>query len=169
MVNIKSAEDARKVFEIGKNNRAIGSTNYNEHSSRSHLITQIQMKGRNTEDKTVVHSKLTLIDLAGSECLKKSGAEGDRQVESKNINKSLCSLVDVFSSLVNKNGHVPWRNSKLTYLLQDTLGGDSKVMVLSHVSPNIQDFGESVNTLHFSSKVNSVEKGQTKKNKKKEK
>lgn len=101
--------------------------------------------------------------------MKKSGSEGERQNESKFINKSLCSLVDVFYSLSNNNSHIPWRNSKLTYLLQDSIGGDSKVMVLSHISPNINDFSESCNTLHFSSKVNSVEKGKTKKNKNKNK
>jgi len=118
-------------------------------------------------DGSKISAKLYFIDLAGSECLKKTGNEGVAQTETKHINKSLCSLVDVFYSLANRSAHVPYRNSKLTHLLQDSIGGESKVVLLSHISPHINDFAESVNTLHFSSKVSTVEKGAIKKNKKK--
>jgi len=166
-VEVNNTKDALKVFNLGKNNRAVGSTNYNEHSSRSHLITQLLIKAKNVNDNSKLSAKLYFIDLAGSECLKKTGSTGETQAESKHINKSLCSLVDVFYALANRSSHVPYRNSKLTYLLQDSIGGDSKVVLLSHISPNKADFSESVNTLHFSSKVSTVEKGTVKKNKNK--
>jgi len=88
-----------------------------------------------------------LIDLAGSERLSKSKSEGDRKTEAKHINMSLFSLGDVISARMKKSAHVPFRNSSLTYFLQDSLSGDSKTMILLHVSPYAESFDETNCTL----------------------
>jgi kinesin family protein C2/C3 len=108
--------------------------------------------------------KLNLIDLAGSERVGKTDATGDRLKEAQNINKSLSALGDVIAALGNKKAmHVPYRNSKLTFLLQDSLGGNSKVLMFVNVSPAVYNAGETVCSLTFAARCRAVELGQAKK------
>jgi kinesin family protein C2/C3 len=105
-------------MKLGQTNRAVGSHDMNEHSSRSHSILTVTCRGRNKLDGSTTFGKLHLIDLAGSERVGKTDASGDRLKEAQNINKSLSALGDVVNALGKKAGHVPYRNSKLTFLLQ---------------------------------------------------
>ena len=132
----------------------------NEHSSRSHSIFTIMCTTRNTIDDSGTFGKLNLIDLAGSERLSKTEATGDRLKEAQSINKSLSALGDVINALGNKkNTHIPYRNSKLTYLLQDSLGGNSKVMMVVTISPASYNVGETICSLNFASRCRLTELG----------
>lgn len=158
---VQSVDDINKVFEFGYNNRTTEFTNLNEHSSRSHALLIVTVRGvdcstglRTTGETSSDHSgqalhrypwgsadlpfalpsgKLNLVDLAGSERVGKSGAEGNRLREAQHINRSLSALGDVIAALRSRQGHVPFRNSKLTYLLQDSLSGDSKTLMVVQV------------------------------------
>ena len=108
-----------QLMNTGNKNRAVGGHDMNEHSSRSHSIITIMCKGKNSKDGSTTSGKLHLIDLAGSERISKTDATGERLKEAQNINKSLSALGDVIGALGNKkSAHVPYRNSKLTFLLQ---------------------------------------------------
>ena len=100
------------------------------------------------------------MDLAGSERVSKSGADGARLKEAQNINKSLSALGDVIHALRSKQNFVPYRNSKLTYLLQDSLGGDSKTLMIAQVAPVERNVGETLASLSFAQRVRNVELGQ---------
>ncbi|KAH9690261.1 kinesin-like protein KIN-14R [Citrus sinensis] len=152
--NIKEVWD---VLHIGSNARAVGSNNVNEHSSRSHCMLCILVKAKNLINGECTKSKLWLVDLAGSERLAKTEVQGERLKEAQNINRSLSALGDVISSLATKSGHIPYRNSKLTHLLQDSLGGDSKTLMFLQISPSEQDLGETLSSLNFASRVRGVE------------
>jgi len=110
-----------------------------------------------------MQAKMNLIDLAGSERLKHSGATGDRAKEAMHINKSLSALGDVINARATKSAHVPYRNSQLTYLLQESLGGESKTLMLLQVSPTEDSAEESTCSLNFGARVNAVEMQQQKK------
>ncbi|KAK2659962.1 hypothetical protein Ddye_006495 [Dipteronia dyeriana] len=158
--NIKGVWD---VLQAGSNARAVGSNNVNEHSSRSHCMLCIMVKAKNLINGECTKSKLWLVDLAGSERLAKTEAQGERLKEAQNINRSLSALGDVISSLATKSGHIPYRNSKLTHLLQDSLGGDSKTLMFLQISPSEQDVGETLSSLNFATRVRGVELGPAKK------
>ncbi|KAK4801879.1 hypothetical protein SAY86_000082 [Trapa natans] len=158
--NIKEAWD---VLQAGSNARAVGSNNVNEHSSRSHCMLCIMVRSRNMITGECTRSKLWLVDLAGSERLAKTDVQGDRLKEAQNINKSLSALGDVISALANKSSHIPYRNSKLTHLLQDSLGGDSKTVMFVQISPTDKDLGETLSSLNFATRVRGVELGPAKK------
>ncbi|KAJ8247363.1 hypothetical protein GJAV_G00245540 [Gymnothorax javanicus] len=156
---VQSVEDINKVFELGHVNRATACTNLNEHSSRSHALLIVHVSGFNSSTGHRTSGKLNLVDLAGSERIAKSGAEGSRLREAQCINKSLSSLGDVIHALRSKQAHVPFRNSRLTYLLQDSLSGDSKTLMMVQVSPMDINVSESVCSLKFAQRVRSVELG----------
>jgi len=152
-------------IESSAKNRAVGNHSMNEHSSRSHLILTVRVTGKDLHNGTVTRAKLNLIDLAGSERISKTDAEGERLKEAQSINKSLSALGDVINALGSKkSGHVPYRNSKLTHLLQDSLGGNSKVMMYVNISPVHYNMGESLCSLTFASRCRTVQLGGAKKN-----
>ncbi|XP_065827756.1 kinesin-like protein KIFC3 isoform X3 [Oscarella lobularis] len=159
-VQVAARVDVQEVFSLGRENRATACTNMNEHSSRSHALLCVKVKGTNKTTGARCIGRLNLIDLAGSERVAKSGTEGERLKEAQNINKSLSSLGDVIHSLKNKSSHIPFRNSKLTYLLQDSLSGNSKTLMIVHAAPVEKNVGETVNSLTFASRVRAVELGQ---------
>ncbi|XP_060733506.1 kinesin-like protein KIFC3 isoform X2 [Tachysurus vachellii] len=158
-ITVKSVEDINKVFDLGHMNRATACTNLNEHSSRSHALLIITVVGFNSSTGHRTSGKLNLVDLAGSERISKSGAEGSRLREAQCINKSLSALGDVINALRSRHSHVPFRNSRLTYLLQDSLSGDSKTLMLVQVSPVESNIIESVCSLKFAQRVRTVELG----------
>jgi hypothetical protein len=142
--------------------RATNSTRINQVSSRSHLVVTLKLSSG---------GKLHLIDLAGSENVNRSGAMGDTLREAQNINKSLSALGDVVHALIDlkkngaNSGHVPYRNSKLTMLLRDSLSGNSKTVMILQVSPAQSDVGETLNSLSFGQRVRTVQMGKAARNK----
>ena len=135
--------------------RTTASTGMNEVSSRSHLLVMIEIQGRHSDGVTVMQGGLRLCDLAGSERLDRTGNLNDatRLKESVNINKSLSCLSEVLLALHSKASHVPYRNSKLTMLLQDCLSGDGKTLMIVSVSPTIASAQETLHSLRFADQV----------------
>jgi kinesin family protein C1 len=142
--------------------RCVARTDSNARSSRSHCVFTLHLHGHNAQTGQTSQGILNLIDLAGSERLAKSGATGERLKETQSINKSLSSLGDVVMALANKEPHIPFRNSKLTYLLQPCLGGDSKTLMFVNVAPCKESAHESLCSLRFAAKVNSCASGKPK-------
>merc|ERR1719229_1423848 len=153
---VASAEEVEQLLSTGSSNRQMAATDMNAHSSRSHLLVQIYGSMTTTEGKKM-SSAITLVDLAGSERLAKSGVEGDRAKEAVAINKSLSALGDVINARATKSAHTPFRNSTLTHLLQDSLSGDSKTLMLLAINPCKDHVEESLCSLQFGARVNNVE------------
>ncbi|PKA65013.1 Kinesin-4 [Apostasia shenzhenica] len=162
-VAVRSIDEVWEILKTGARSRSVGSTNANELSSRSHSLVRVTIKGDNLVIKQKSKSHLWLVDLAGSERVGKIEAEGERLKESQFINKSLSALGDVISALSSKNSYIPYRNSKLTHLLQSSLGGDCKTLMFAQISPSSADLGETLCTLNFASRVRGVEQGPAKK------
>ncbi|CAN8259863.1 unnamed protein product [Cochlearia groenlandica] len=158
MHSVNSTMDVLQLMEAGEVNRAVSSTSMNNRSSRSHSILMVHVRGKDTSGGTL-SSCLHLVDLAGSERVDKSEVTGDRLKEALYINKSLSCLGDVISALAQKNSHIPYRNSKLTLLLQDSLGGQAKTLMFAHLSPEEDSFAETMSTLKFAQRVSTVELG----------
>ncbi|KAF9900006.1 kinesin-like nuclear fusion protein [Linnemannia zychae] len=154
-VVLTSAEKVTALLKKAAHNRSVGSTQMNERSSRSHCVFTLRLQGKNSITDESSEGVLNLIDLAGSERLSQSGATGDRLRETQAINKSLSCLGDVIYAIANKDPHVPYRNSKLTYLLQNSLGGNSKTLMFVNISPLQSNFNETLCSLRFATKVNS--------------
>ncbi|TSR04279.1 Kinesin-like protein KIN-14E [Bagarius yarrelli] len=131
-----SAGELFALFELGSANRHIAATKMNIESSRSHLIISIMLESRNLANGNMTFGKLNLVDLAGSERAAKTGAKDDQLKEANSINKSLSALGDVISALAMDQAHVPYRNNKLTQLMQDSLGGNSKTLMFLNISPS---------------------------------
>nr|VDD39097.1 unnamed protein product [Brassica oleracea] len=165
LVPVSSTDDVIQLMDVGQMNRAVSSTAMNDRSSRSHSCVTVHVQGRDLTSGTILHGSMHLVDLAGSERVDKSEVTGDRLKEAQHINKSLSALGDVISSLSQKNAHVPYRNSKLTQLLQDSLGGSAKTLMFVHVSPEAETVGETISTLKFAERVGSVELGAARVNK----
>uniref|UniRef100_A0A3Q2YP35 Kinesin-like protein n=1 Tax=Hippocampus comes TaxID=109280 RepID=A0A3Q2YP35_HIPCM len=156
-VAVRTVDDVNQVLEAGRASRATACTDLNERSSRSHALLVVSVAGLNGTTGSRTQGKLNLVDLAGSERVGRSGAEGGRLREARHINKSLSALGDVMDALRRKRPHVPFRNSRLTFLLQDSLQGDSKTLMMVQVSPVAADAGESLCSLKFAQRVRSVE------------
>ncbi|CAN6862213.1 unnamed protein product [Brassica oleracea] len=165
LMPVSSTDDVIQLMDLGQMNRAVSSTAMNDRSSRSHSCVTVHVQGRDLTSGTIIHGSMHLVDLAGSERVDKSEVTGDRLKEAQHINKSLSALGDVISSLSQKTSHVPYRNSKLTQLLQDSLGGSAKTLMFVHISPEADTLGEAISTLKFAERVGSVELGAARVNK----
>ncbi|EFQ26015.1 kinesin motor domain-containing protein [Colletotrichum graminicola M1.001] len=165
-VSLDSADTVEVMLAEAQNNRSVASTKANERSSRSHSVFILKLSGFNSATGERCEGTLNLVDLAGSERLKHSQAEGARMKETQNINKSLSCLGDVIEALGKKSGHIPYRNSKLTHLLQYSLGGNSKTLMFVMVSPLEAHLKETVTSLRFATKVHNTHIGTAKATKK---
>ena len=161
-VDPNDVDHITRIMDIAARHRSVGQTAMNELSSRSHSVFCLHLRASNAEQGIVLKGALNLVDLAGSERLDRSGAKGERMRETVAINKSLSALTDVFVAIGNKQVHIPFRNSKLTYLLQPALSGDGKTLMMVNLSPTDASFGESVCSLRFASQVNKCELGKAK-------
>ena len=149
--------DVLALLEVGTANRAQAATNMNEHSSRSHSIFILTINQTNKQQGVSKIGKLYLVDLAGSEKISKTGATGHTLEEAKNINKSLTTLGRVINSLTDgKSTHIPYRESKLTRVLQESLGGNSKTCLIITCSPSIYNESESLSTLRFGERAKKI-------------
>uniref|UniRef100_A0AAQ4Q2Q1 Kinesin-like protein n=1 Tax=Gasterosteus aculeatus aculeatus TaxID=481459 RepID=A0AAQ4Q2Q1_GASAC len=153
---VSSPEEVMDVIDEGKNNRHVAVTNMNEHSSRSHSIFLITIKQENMETEKKLSGKLYLVDLAGSEKVSKTGAEGAVLDEAKNINKSLSALGNVISALAEGTSHVPYRDSKMTRILQDSLGGNCRTTIIICCSPSVYNEAETKSTLMFGQRAKTI-------------
>ncbi|KAJ2447988.1 kinesin-like nuclear fusion protein [Coemansia sp. RSA 2336] len=162
-VSVDSAERVHWLLARAAENRTVAATNCNERSSRSHSVFTLYLQGKNRLTGESSSGVLNLIDLAGSERLSSSGSSGDRLKETQAINKSLACLGDVIAALAKGNRHIPYRNSKLTHLLQESLGaGNSKTLMFVCVNPSPASTQESLCSLQFATKVNSCQIGTAK-------
>ncbi|KAK6191402.1 hypothetical protein SNE40_003100 [Patella caerulea] len=175
---VTSLQDTIQCLKIGALSRATASTNMNSQSSRSHAIFTLHIKqhrivkdelvlddGKDTDSTQSVNefetltAKFHFVDLAGSERLKRTGATGDRAKEGISINCGLLALGNVISALgdkAKKGSHVPYRDSKLTRLLQDSLGGNSRTLMIACISPSDRDFMETLNTLKYANRARNI-------------
>ncbi|CAE7197799.1 unnamed protein product [Symbiodinium pilosum] len=154
---VGSEQEIFDMMKAGKYNRAVAETNLNEHSSRSHLIFMLTIEQKNLHDRSVKVGKLHLVDLAGSEKVAKTGASGERLDEAKNINRSLSALGNVINALTDrKSNHVPYRDSKLSRVLQESLGGNAKTSLIITCSPSYFNEQETVSTLRFGQRAKMI-------------
>ncbi|KAK1945244.1 Kinesin-like protein KIFC3 [Phytophthora citrophthora] len=168
MATVSSPQQTIDVLRNAQTNRVTGKTNSNMHSSRSHSIVIVQISKRRSESDDVDKDpaefeadeegcgKLYLVDLAGSERVKKSNVSGDMLKEAAHINKSLSALADVMEALDKKMAHVPYRNSKLTYLLQDVLNSSCKTVMIVNVGPTIENASETFRSLQLAERVRNI-------------
>merc|ERR1712176_1053534 len=151
-----------RVLTLSAKRRATASTDMNAESSRSHSVFTLRMTARHEGRNQAVHGMLNLVDLAGSERLGQLNVDRQQAKETVAINKSLSSLTDVFTAIGQKQSHVPFCHSQLTYLLQPSLSGDGKTLMVVNVSPTEASVKESLCSLRFASRVNKCELGKAK-------
>ncbi|EFH51941.1 hypothetical protein ARALYDRAFT_484877 [Arabidopsis lyrata subsp. lyrata] len=168
LIPVSNTRDVLDLMRIGQKNRAVGATALNERSSRSHSVLTVHVQGKELASGSILRGCLHLVDLAGSERVEKSEAVGERLKEAQHINKSLSALGDVIYALAQKSSHVPYRNSKLTQVLQDSLGKilrQAKTLMFVHINPEVNAVGETISTLKFAQRVASIELGAARSNK----
>jgi kinesin family member 11 len=157
--HIQSASAGVKLLQAGSHRRQVAATKCNDLSSRSHTVftitTYLKKADENGED-FICAGKLNLVDLAGSENIQRSGAENKRAAEAGLINKSLLTLGRVINALVDKSSHIPYRESKLTRLLQDSLGGRTKTCIIATVSPAKSNLEETISTLDYAFRAKNI-------------
>ncbi|OWF47697.1 kinesin heavy chain-like isoform X2 [Mizuhopecten yessoensis] len=154
---VSSPDEVMEAIDEGKSNRHVAVTNMNEHSSRSHSVFLINVKQEHLENQKQLNGKLYLVDLAGSEKVSKTGAEGAVLDEAKNINKSLSALGNVIAALADEQKtHVPYRDSKLTRILQESLGGNARTTVIICCSPASYNETETKTTLLFGQRAKTI-------------
>ncbi|KAG8184714.1 hypothetical protein JTE90_013100 [Oedothorax gibbosus] len=164
VVECEDAGDLEGVLDEGRKNRQVRAHNMNEHSSRSHtiLILTLTSEVRDSEDPTHYirrYGKVFLVDLAGSEKTKKTNSRGETLKEANNINKSLLVLGNCISALADprkRSGHIPYRDSTLTKLLADSLGGSGLALMIACVSPSRTNLSETINTLRYASRAKKI-------------
>ena len=158
-VEVENNDTFYDLLSIGNRKRTTGSTNNNETSSRSHAVLRINLYNQERNSNNIVFGKLMMVDLAGSEktSINSNNNNAVRQKEGKNINKSLLSLGQCINALAQKNQFVPYRNSKLTRILKDCLGGNSRIVMISTISPSIYNIDETINTLLYSNRAKNIQ------------
>ncbi|KAL3154275.1 hypothetical protein ABBQ32_013766 [Trebouxia sp. C0010 RCD-2024] len=165
-VEVKTETDIAQLLEAGNGHRAVAAHNLNDASSRSHAIFTLTLEQRRKPNAPAdgkapkfLKSKLHLVDLAGSERAKDTGATGDQLTEGININKGLLALGNVISALTDRKGrrHIPYRDSKLTRILQDSLGGNSETLMVACVSPAQYNQEQTLSTLRYASRARSIQ------------
>lgn len=160
---VDSIEEVMKLLEKGNSNRATAATDMNEHSSRSHMVLIVDVTSGMGEANQNTGT-LFLVDLAGSERVRRSNVDGEHLKEAGHINKSLAALGNVMEALDRKASHIPYRDSKLTYLLQDSLGGNSRTMMVVATSPQDASYDETIHALQFATRVRRIQIGAAQRN-----
>jgi kinesin family protein C2/C3 len=160
---VTSIEDVMALLKKGNASRSTAATNLNSTSSRSHMVLAVEVES-GLDGEPSNKGILYLVDLAGSERVRKSQVEGEHLKEATHINKSLSALGNVMEALDRKASHVPYRDSKLTYLLQDAIGGNSRTMMVVTVCPTDIAFDESVHALQFATRVRRIQIGAAQRN-----
>lgn len=156
-IYVSSVQEVYEVLRRGGNSRAVAATNMNQESSRSHSIFVVTITQKNVETGSAKSGQLFLVDLAGSEKVGKTGASGQTLEEAKKINKSLSALGMVINSLTDgKSSHVPYRDSKLTRILQESLGGNSRTTLIINCSPSSYNDSETLSTLRFGMRAKTI-------------
>ena len=154
---VSSVDEVYQALHIGQRSRATASTNMNLESSRSHSIFVVTIKQKDTSSGTEKVGTLYLVDLAGSEKVGKTGASGQTLEEAKKINKSLSALGMVINSLTDgKSSHIPYRDSKLTRILQESLGGNSRTTLIINCSPSSYNDAETLSTIRFGMRAKTI-------------
>lgn len=162
--HINNYTEINNFIKIAAKNRSVGATQANERSSRSHSVLILKISLVNSILKEKRQASYNFIDLAGSERLNSSKAEGDRLRETQNINKSLAALGNVITSIIRKDAHVPYRDSKLTFLLREYLHGNSRILMFVNIAPELNHLNETTCSLRFASKVSECKLGNVQRN-----
>jgi len=162
-IEVQCREDVLKLMDVAKSNRKVACTNMNDKSSRSHMIVIVSVQGFNVPANIEYLGKLFMVDLAGSERVAKSGVTGKALKEAAEINKSLTALGDVMQALQKKTSYIPYRNSTLTYLMQNALGGHAKTIMFINICPTDEHISETLSSLRFAQRVAKVELGKAQK------
>ncbi|GMT14417.1 hypothetical protein PFISCL1PPCAC_5714, partial [Pristionchus fissidentatus] len=154
---VNSPTDVENVLKEGSNSRVVAATDANENSSRSHVIVRVHVHAKNNVTGMTTIGRLNLVDLAGSERVSQTNATGQLLKEAQAINKSLSELGNVVFALRQGQKHVPFRNCVLTRMLEDSLQGDSKTLVLVHIAPEEAHVCESISSINFAEKIGQVQ------------